>query len=137
MGVTCRISVASDPRRGNALPAERGTDMNIGNLFDSPWKVLIVAVVLIVLFGSKKLPDAARSLGKSMRILKSEVEDMRGDHEVEAAKPAPAVSAPDHQQQIDQLQQQIRDLQRQQPAADDAATVNGAPLTETQRTQSS
>jgi len=113
--------------------------MNIGNLFDSPWKVLIVAVVLIVLFGSKKLPDAARSLGKSMRILKSEVEDMRGEHEheVEAAKPAPAVSAPDHQQQIDQLQEQIRDLQRQQSPAGDAATVNGAPLTETQRTQSS
>ena len=45
----------------------------IGDLFDSPWKVLIVAAVLIVLFGSKKLPDAARSLGKSMRILKAEV----------------------------------------------------------------
>jgi sec-independent protein translocase protein TatA len=43
------------------------------DLFDSPWKVLIVAAVLIVLFGSKKLPDAARSLGKSMRILKAEV----------------------------------------------------------------
>jgi len=28
----------------------------IGDLFDSPWKILIVAVVLIVLFGSKKLP---------------------------------------------------------------------------------
>ena len=45
----------------------------IGELFDSPGKILIVAVVLIVLFGSKKLPDAARSLGRSMRILKSEV----------------------------------------------------------------
>jgi Sec-independent protein translocase protein TatA len=32
----------------------------IGDLFDSPWKILIVAVVLIVLFGSKKLPHAAR-----------------------------------------------------------------------------
>jgi sec-independent protein translocase protein TatA len=48
------------------------TDM-IGSLFDSPWKILIVAVVLIVLFGSKKLPHAARSLGQSMRILKTEV----------------------------------------------------------------
>ena len=45
----------------------------IGDLFDSPWKILIVEVVLIVLFGSRKLPDAARSLGKSMRILKAEV----------------------------------------------------------------
>jgi sec-independent protein translocase protein TatA len=110
--------------------------MNFGDLFDSPWKVLIVAVVLIVLFGSKKLPDAARSLGRSMRILKSEVQDMRGDHEVEAATPAQAVSAPGSQQQIDQLQQQIRDLQ-QQSAAGETATVNGAPLTETQRTQPS
>ncbi len=52
----------------------------IGDLFDSPWKILIVAVVLIVLFGSKKLPHAARSLGQSMRILKKEVS---GLHEEE------------------------------------------------------
>jgi sec-independent protein translocase protein TatA len=51
----------------------------IGDLFDSPWKILIVAVVLIVLFGSKKLPDAARSLGRSMRILKSEVSNLHED----------------------------------------------------------
>lgn len=101
--------------------------MNIGDLFDSPWKVLIVAVVLIVLFGSKKLPDAARSLGKSMRILKAEVQDMRGDHEAETASPAQAVTALEHQQQIDQLQWQIRDLQQQQSAAGEAATGNGAP----------
>ena len=42
------------------------------DLFDSPWKILIVAAVLIVLFGSKKLPHAARSLGQSMRILKKQ-----------------------------------------------------------------
>lgn len=48
----------------------------IGDLFDSPWKLLIVAVLLIVLFGSKKLPHAARSLGQSMRILKKEVSDL-------------------------------------------------------------
>jgi sec-independent protein translocase protein TatA len=112
--------------------------MNIGDLFDSPWKVLIVAVVLIVLFGSKKLPDAARSLGKSMRILKTEVHDLRGDdHEVEAAQPAPAVSAPGHQQQMDQLQQQIRDLQQQSAQGGAAAPADGVPLTEPQRTQSS
>ena len=51
----------------------------IGDLFDSPWKILIVAVVLIVLFGSAKLPGAARSLGKSMRILKAEVKDLHED----------------------------------------------------------
>jgi len=51
----------------------------IGDLFDSPWKILIVAVVLIVLFGSKKLPHAARSLGQSMRILKREVQGLAED----------------------------------------------------------
>ena len=51
----------------------------VGDLFDSPWKILIVAVVIIVLFGSKKLPDAARSLGRSMRILKSEVGSLHED----------------------------------------------------------
>jgi sec-independent protein translocase protein TatA len=103
----------------------------IGDLFDSPWKILIVAVVLIVLFGSKKLPDAARSLGKSMRILKTEVQDLHHDDEPAQAE---AVSAPPQQPQIEHLQQQIRDLQ-QQSTAGEAANVNGAPLTETQRTQ--
>ena len=56
----------------------------IGDLFDSPWKILIVALVIIVLFGSKKLPSAARSLGQSMRILKKEV---HGLHEDEPEQP--------------------------------------------------
>ncbi|MFE7465607.1 Sec-independent protein translocase subunit TatA [Streptomyces sp. NPDC057499] len=42
-----------------------------------PWHLLIVAIVVIVLFGSKKLPDTARALGKSMRILKSEAKAMK------------------------------------------------------------
>ena len=58
----------------------------VGDLFDSPWKILIVAVVIIVLFGSKKLPQAARSLGHSMRIMKKEVGSM---HDDEQESPAP------------------------------------------------
>jgi sec-independent protein translocase protein TatA len=42
-----------------------------------PWHLLIVAIVVIVLFGSKKLPDTARSLGRSMRILKSEAKALK------------------------------------------------------------
>jgi sec-independent protein translocase protein TatA len=106
----------------------------IGDLFDSPWKILIVAVVLIVLFGSKKLPDAARSLGKSMRILKTEVSDLHHDDKAEAEKPAPAITAQPNQPQVDQLQQQIRDLQQKASAAE-ASKASGAPVTETQRTQ--
>ncbi|MEV6022263.1 Sec-independent protein translocase subunit TatA [Streptomyces sp. NPDC052036] len=45
-----------------------------------PWHLLIVAIVVIVVFGSKKLPDTARALGKSMRILKSEAKAMKGEN---------------------------------------------------------
>ncbi|MBU6534905.1 Sec-independent protein translocase subunit TatA [Streptomyces mayonensis] len=44
-----------------------------------PWHLLVVAIVFVVLFGSKKLPDMARSLGKSARILKSEAAAMKSD----------------------------------------------------------
>ena len=50
-----------------------------GDLFDSPWKIAIIAVLIIVLFGARKLPYAARQLGQSMRILKSEVQGLHGD----------------------------------------------------------
>jgi sec-independent protein translocase protein TatA len=112
----------------------------IGDLFDSPWKILIIALVFIVFFGSRKLPDAARSLGKSMRILKTEVQDLHGDDASDKEKSAPALPAespqpiPPTQQHVELLQQQILDLQKRQ-AAGEAATVNGAPAPETtQRT---
>ncbi|WRZ86925.1 Sec-independent protein translocase subunit TatA [Streptomyces sp. NBC_01022] len=44
-----------------------------------PWHLLVVAIVVLMLFGSKKLPDTARALGKSMRILKSEAKAMKED----------------------------------------------------------
>jgi sec-independent protein translocase protein TatA len=67
----------------------------IGDLFDSPWKILIVALVIIVLFGSKKLPGAARSLGQSMRILKKEVHGLHEDEpEPRPASAQPAARAP-------------------------------------------
>ncbi|MFJ7062213.1 Sec-independent protein translocase subunit TatA [Streptomyces microflavus] len=44
-----------------------------------PWHLLILAVVVVVLFGSKKLPDTARALGKSMRIPKSEAKAMKDE----------------------------------------------------------
>lgn len=43
------------------------------------FEIVIIAVLIIVLFGAKKLPEAARSLGRSMRILKSEVQEMSND----------------------------------------------------------
>jgi sec-independent protein translocase protein TatA len=44
-----------------------------------PVHILILVLVVLILFGWKKLPDAARSLGRSMRIFKSEVEEMKKD----------------------------------------------------------
>ncbi|KOX02946.1 Sec-independent protein translocase subunit TatA [Streptomyces sp. NRRL B-3648] len=44
-----------------------------------PWHLLIVAVVFLLLFGSRKLPDTARALGKSLRILKSEAKAMKDE----------------------------------------------------------
>jgi sec-independent protein translocase protein TatA len=107
----------------------------IGDVFDSPWKILIIALVIIVLFGSKKLPSAARSLGQSMRILKKEVHGLHEDEpesrpsDAQAAAQAPAeitvgasAGQPAQQAQIDALQQQIRDLQQ-------TATMDAAPKT--------
>jgi sec-independent protein translocase protein TatA len=50
---------------------------------DAP-ELIIIAIVILVLFGSKKLPDAARSLGRSMRIFKAETRGMRAEDEAAA-----------------------------------------------------
>jgi len=102
-----------------------------GDLFDSPWKIAIIVVVILVLFGSAKLPVFARSLGKSMRILKTEV---AGLHENEAETPATtatlsatpgqsqlqAPAANDAQAQIDALSKQLADLQQSVTKSDNA-----------------
>lgn len=45
-----------------------------------PPEIIIIAVLLIVIFGWKRLPDAARSLGRSARVFKSEVDEMKNDN---------------------------------------------------------
>jgi len=44
-----------------------------------PWHIIVLVVVLILLFGAKRLPDAARSLGKSLRIIKAETRGLAED----------------------------------------------------------
>jgi sec-independent protein translocase protein TatA len=51
---------------------------------------LVLAVVFLVLFGSKRLPDSARSLGRSLRIFKSEVQEMNKDDAKEDKKSDPS-----------------------------------------------
>lgn len=48
-----------------------------------PTELILILVVVVLLFGAKKLPDMARSLGKSARILKSEAKAMKKDGEAE------------------------------------------------------
>lgn len=108
--------------------------MNPGDLFDSPWKIAIIAVLIIVFFGARKLPDAARSLGKSMRILKTEVQGLHEDEtdtktatvqvapaefQVPAVPAVPTV-APDAQAQIDALAKQLADLKQSVNTSDSA-----------------
>ncbi|MET8763744.1 Sec-independent protein translocase subunit TatA [Lentzea sp. NPDC004782] len=42
-------------------------------------ELLIIAVVVVLLFGSKKLPEMARSVGRSVKILKAETSDLRDE----------------------------------------------------------
>jgi sec-independent protein translocase protein TatA len=42
-------------------------------------ELIIIAIVVIALFGWKRLPDMARSLGRSARVFKSEVDEMKKD----------------------------------------------------------
>lgn len=66
----------------------------------SVWHWLIVFGVATLLFGTNKLPDAARAVGRSMRIFRSEIrgiEDQGGTSVVDGSGPAvaePAGSGP-------------------------------------------
>ncbi|WP_369047309.1 Sec-independent protein translocase subunit TatA [Sinomonas sp. P10A9] len=61
----------------------------MGRLFDGPWPIVIIIIVALLLFAAPKLPGMARALGQSMRILKSEVKEMKGD-----GKDTPSSSQP-------------------------------------------
>lgn len=62
----------------------------------SLWHWAIVALVVVILFGSKKLPEAARGLGRSLRIFKSEVKEMQndGNSQGSAADSTPSAQLP-------------------------------------------
>jgi sec-independent protein translocase protein TatA len=115
--------------------------------FDAPWHIVLLLLAALVLFGSSRLPGAAKALGSSMNIFKKAVrgEDADGNTAasgitqatyVPPAPPAqtastyappappaqitPAPTAESQQAQIDELQRQLRELQRQQPVTDAA-----------------
>ena len=52
-----------------------------------PWHIIVVVLVVLLLFGSKRLPDLARSLGRSMRIIKAETRTLVEDDLASKAEP--------------------------------------------------
>ena len=73
-------------------------------------ELLIIAGVIILLFGARKLPEMARSLGKSAKAFKEETKGMRGEDADE--KPvAPPVAPP----VVPPVQQQLPPTQPQPP----------------------
>ena len=98
----------------------------------APWHIVILVVAFMVLFGARKLPGAAQSLGQAMRIFKSETKGLNTDHDAQAAPvtppaavagqvatpaPAPApAAAPSQQEQIDALQRQLGEMQAKNAA---------------------
>ncbi|MBB5917050.1 sec-independent protein translocase protein TatA [Nocardia transvalensis] len=60
----------------------------MGSLSPTHW--LIIALLVLVLFGAKRLPDAARGVGRSLRIFKSEMSEMQSDSSQKTEQPAKA-----------------------------------------------
>lgn len=67
------------------------------------WEFVILIGILVLLFGAKRLPDMARSIGQSARVFKGEMKGMKSDETREdaagtsdkpAAQPAPPAALP-------------------------------------------
>lgn len=69
------------------------------DLFDGP-HLLVIAIVVIVLFGWKRLPDISRSIGRSARILRSEADQFRAEQH-DRSTDTPGGSAPQAPSQHD------------------------------------
>jgi sec-independent protein translocase protein TatA len=84
-------------------------------MFDSPWHWAVLAVVVAALFFSTKLPDAARSLGRSLRIFKTEIKGMADD---DAARAKAREDAEDEQKSLPQAEVVKREAISDRPASE-------------------
>lgn len=64
------------------------------SLLRHPGFIIVLIVLVILLFGSNKLPDLARSVGQSLKILKKDVKDLRDDDPAESAQPGATTPPP-------------------------------------------
>jgi sec-independent protein translocase protein TatA len=70
----------------------------------SIWEILIVLVVLLLLFGAKRLPEMGRSLGRGMREFKDAVTGKEDDERAELnpppASPATSTTKPSETERV-------------------------------------
>jgi sec-independent protein translocase protein TatA len=59
------------------------------------WHIVIIVALLAILFGSRRMPGAARSLGQSLRIFKSEIKAAKDDDPQQTPAPASIERHPD------------------------------------------
>lgn len=52
-----------------------------------PWHIVVLVIVIVLLFGAKRLPDLAKSVGQSLKIFKSEVKDLTDDDKKTTVNP--------------------------------------------------
>lgn len=62
-----------------------------GNAF-SGWHLLLILAVVLLLFGAAKLPSLAKSVGESVRILRAETREAKGDKAEPASAPSSATT---------------------------------------------
>ena len=100
----------------------------------SAWHIIILVIVLVLLFGARRLPAGAQALGQSMHIFKRSVQGLTDDDQNTAANPPPGATALPAAPALDPTQQQLADLQRQVETLQrqSAASGNGQP-TQTQQ----
>ena len=53
-------------------------------------EVILLLLVVVLIFGAKRLPDAARGLGRSLRILKSEARGLTDDTKTTSTDASPS-----------------------------------------------
>ena len=64
-------------------------------LSSHPWVIPVLILIIVMLFGSSKLPDLARNMGRALKIVKKEVKELREeDAPAPAPAPAPTTQAP-------------------------------------------
>jgi sec-independent protein translocase protein TatA len=126
------------------------------NLGAGEW--LIILLVIVILFGSAKLPTLARSLGKSMRILKAETKGLHGDDDeaqatqqgqpaqgakgtadakdakgAQTAQTTETKETKELQDRAARLRAEAARLDQESTKGDDGTTLNGVPLSDAER----